>query len=220
MSSSGIGSNFSLVSEDWDQISEIDVYRKDSREYGRNTGAWKVDESMVEGICLALSVGDDRRNACALVCLPYPLFQRWFSLGERLALKVYGQSGYELSDEEEGYFWMYRKVMNAESLWLNKSAIVLNEVVEGNEDITSLQAKIALEVKSRRSPGAWERKNGVEYVKRHGSKRFTAGQLDTSLAQNLDEIKLERDKELEEMRKEMGDPRLGDDVNTDMTSPS
>lgn len=154
------GGDFSLVSGDWVHLRDFDMYRRDGRGHGGRRG-WKVDPGTVKGLCMALDMGCDRRMASYLVGLPPALLDRWMTIGERVATRWHDHEMRELSDDEEGFLWLWVMVTKHENLWLSKMTLTINEGMSGNESVTDQKMRIALHVMARRSPEAWERKSGL-----------------------------------------------------------
>ena len=163
MKSDGLSSDMSLVSVDWDRVKKLDIYTRDHRKIGGAKG-WKVDVAMIEAIVVCMDCGAAPYDACMVVGLPWKLFKRWLRLGKQLAEDVFDKTGRELSDEEEGYLWMYRTITHAEGLWKQKSALVVDQTLAGNPGISKLQAQTAMQVLARRSAANWERKSGVRIL--------------------------------------------------------
>lgn len=198
-----LGSDFALVNPNWKSLTKLDAYRKDYRDIGGSQG-WKIDVDVIEDVVKAIRVGNDEQNACALAGLPYKIYCKWKNKGEVIAERVFGLSVTNLTDEETGYLWMYRTVVREISLWQAKSAVILNEGVMGNPDVTNTQATLALDVLSRRNPGQWARKRNVSPQDTVTSEERVAkieAQQEKKEPVKLSVIRSDRNNEIDEIRK-------------------
>ena len=155
-----LGGDFSLISGDWAKLQSLDIYRKEGRSYG-GTNGWRVDPGTVKGICQALDVGVARNSAALLVGLPSELLKKWMAIGERIATRFHEHDMVDLTDEEEGFMWLWVMVVKHENLWLAKMAITINEGMSGNKAVSDQKMRIALDILAKRNPEPWERKNGI-----------------------------------------------------------
>lgn len=152
--------DFGLISGDWAVLRGIDLYRKGGRGFG-GSGGWRFDPAMVEAICKALSVGCDRTIAAGLVGLPTDVLDKWMNIGERVSTLLHEHGMTDITDEEEGFLWLWVNVSKAENLWLAKMPLTIDQGMSGNKGVSDQKMRIALDVLAKRNPAHWERKNGV-----------------------------------------------------------
>ena len=205
------GTDFSIVSEDWHQIQDIDFYRKDYRKIGGRNG-WQFDEAMVRSMVTAILLCGDEETACQLVAVPFKVYTRWKAIGERLHEHVFEERGVELNDEQEGYLFLYREISNALGLANMKSAIILHEVKAGNDNFTPLQARVAFEFLAKRNPKQWERKSGVNVIESRDPDAplpsLPGGGGREQKVDDMDTVRADRDAEIAKRRRRPG--TLGD----------